>query len=74
MTKAYEFSEQYREDLVYNFSNLSITDIAQKQINYDKFLAEKLTLAKAKEEAAAKAKAESENQVNNLTSNEENNK
>lgn len=74
MTKAYEFSEQYREDLVYNFSNLSITHIAQKQINYDKFLAEKLTLAKAKEEAAAKAKAESENQVNNLTSNEENNK
>ena len=62
MTEVFEFSEDKREELVYNFSNLNLVEIAEKKKKYEEFMAEKAAqkaaAAKAKAEAAAKAKAE----------------
>ncbi len=62
MTEVFEFSEDEREELVYNFSNLNLVEIAEKKKKYEQFMAEKAAqkaaAAKAKAEAAAKAKAE----------------
>ncbi len=64
MTEVFEFSEDKREDLLYNFSNLNLTEILDKKKKYEEFMAkkaaEKAAAAKAKAEAAAKAKAEAE--------------
>ncbi len=64
MTEVFEFSEDKREDLVYNFSSLNLVEIADKKKKYEDFMAkkaaEKAAAAKAKAEAAAKAKAEAE--------------
>jgi NADH-quinone oxidoreductase subunit I len=58
MTDVFEYSEFHRDNLVYNYANISDADIIQKQANFDKFQAEKeakkLEAAKAKAEAAAK--------------------
>ncbi len=64
MTEVFEFSEDKREDLLYNFSNLNLTEILDKKKKYEEFMAkkaaEKAAAAKAKAEASAKAKAEAE--------------
>ncbi len=64
MTDVYEFSEFDRNDLVYNFANLTESEIKEKTEKFEKFQAEKeaqkLAAAKAKAEAAAKKKAEEE--------------
>lgn len=56
MTDTFEYSEFKRDDLIYNFANLSEAEIKEKQDSFDKFQAEK----EAKKIAAAKAKAEEE--------------
>ncbi len=58
MTDVYEFSEYKREDLVYNFSTLTLNEVEEKKVNYEKFMEEKAA-AKAK---AAAAKAAEKNQ------------
>ncbi len=41
MTDIYEFSEYDRRNLIYNFSNLTEEEAAEKKANYEKFLLEK---------------------------------
>jgi NADH-quinone oxidoreductase subunit I len=64
MTDVYEYSEWDRDSLVYTYSNMTLEDINIKQLNFEKFQAEKeakkIAMAKAKAEAAAKKKAEEE--------------
>ncbi len=68
MTEVFEFSEEKREELVYNFSNLNLVEIADKKKKYEELMAkkaaEKAAAAKAKAEAAAKAKAEAASKAN----------
>ena len=68
MTEVFEFSEEKREELVYNFSNLNLVEIADKKKKYEELMAkkaaEKAAAAKAKAEAAAKAKAEAAAKAN----------
>lgn len=52
MTDVYEFSEFYREDLIYDFVTLTPEEREQKKVNYQKYEAEK-----AAEKAAAKKSA-----------------
>ncbi len=65
MTDVYEYSEWDRDKLIYAYSNLTVEDIKEKQISFDKFQAEKeakkLEMAKAKAEAAAKKAEEDKN-------------
>ena len=77
MTKVFEFSEFERETLVYNFSNLTLSDVKEKEENYEKFMAkkaaEKAAAAAEKAKAAAEAKARQEAENNdNKPSSEEN--
>ncbi len=64
MTKVFEFSEYEREKLLYNFSNLTLSEVKEKEENYAKFMekkaAEKAAAAAAKAKAAAEAKAKQE--------------
>lgn len=52
MTNVYEFSEYDRRNLIYNFSNLTEEEAAEKKANYEKFLAEK----ESQKAAASKTK------------------
>ena len=56
MTDVYEYSEFDRDNLVYNYAYLTQEEISIKQLNFEKFQAEK----EAQKVAAAKAKAEAD--------------
>ncbi|MCF6270322.1 MAG: NADH-quinone oxidoreductase subunit I [Melioribacteraceae bacterium] len=75
MTDVYEYSEWDRDNLIYAYSNLTVEDIKEKQLNFDKFQAEKeakkIAMAKAKAEAAAKKKAEEETKSEEKSSDDE---
>ncbi len=60
MTDVYEYSEFHRGDLLYKFSNMTETEIAEKKANYEKFEAEK---AAAKAKAAAEVKPADQNKT-----------
>jgi NADH-quinone oxidoreductase subunit I len=72
MTKVYEFSEFERENLLYNFSGLSLSEIKEKEENYKTFMEKKAAekAAKAKAAAEAKAKQDAENNDNKPSSEE----
>jgi NADH-quinone oxidoreductase chain I len=58
MTDVYEFSEFKRDNLVYDYSTLSVEERVQKKLNYEKYEAQKVAEKAAAAAAAAKAKAQ----------------
>lgn len=73
MTDIYEYSEWDRDNLIYTYSNLTVEDINIKQLNFDKFQAEKEAMAKAKAEAATKKAEEEKIKSEKKTSDDEKN-
>ena len=69
MTDVYEFSEFYREDLIYDFATLTPEEREQKKLNYQKYEAEKAAEKLAKKPAAASTEVKPKSDASMSSSN-----